>query len=557
LDRSAEAELEYREVLRTFPERASLRRGLGIALAGQKRFEEAEKEYRLAIQFDPRYALAHYNYGNLLHQLGRAEEAEAKWAEAVRLRPSLAEARVNLGLMLLDRDRLDEAEAQFRAAIKAKPSLVPAHTNLALVQRQRNDLAGAEASYRKAIRLDGRSALAHRELGLMLAQQKRYAAALPLLNRAVELDPKDAPGHEHLGTTLFMHNQVARGEAALRKAVQLDPSRDGAWFNLGDICFQQRRWAEAEKAFRAALDANPQKWEAHLNLSNVYRLRAQTNRAVEELRKALQIQPNAHLARLNLAGLLTSQGKFAETEAEDSEIVRRMPQWATGYQNQGITFALQGKWDRALAAFTRAAELGADDGSESGDEFARQRSAADRLRINEELWRTTALLRLQCGDRKGHRAACLELVKRFGTPRDRDSVIGIATVCCLAPEPDARAERILDGLTADGKGDARDFLIAKALVEHRGGRPTRAVAWLMKNPPKAKCCSYDAAAFAILALAHQQLGERGQAREALASARSTIEVKMPDTARGQTFDRTWRDWLRAMILLREAEAALK
>ena len=58
---------------------------------------------------------------------------------------------------------------------------------------------------------------------------------------------------------------------------------------------------------------------------------------------------------------------------------------------------------------------------------------------------------------------------------------------------------------------------------------------------------------ALLAMSYLRLNEQGLATRALAEAQA-IMAEMP--AAGQPLEPTWNDWLRAQVLLREAEELL-
>jgi tetratricopeptide (TPR) repeat protein len=72
-----------------------------------------------------------------------------------------------------------------------------------------------------------------------------------------------------------------------------------------------------------------------------------------------------------------------------------------------------GRWAEAAAAFTRAIEYGDDD---------------------FETWHHHLVLRLKAGDLDGYRKACAELVARFGSDGDRETVNFIAWSCALGPD---------------------------------------------------------------------------------------------------------------------------
>ena len=102
----------------------------------------------------------------------------------------------------------------------------------------------------------------------------------------------------------------------------------------------------------------------------------------------------------------------------------------------------------------------------------------------------------------------------------------------------------------------RFFVLAKALVEYRAGRPAEAVRWAERFAPAAGGNEFDALAFATLSMAQHRLGNADKARAALENAKAIVTRHMPDPATGRPFV-VWHEWLHADVLLREAEVRAK
>jgi tetratricopeptide (TPR) repeat protein len=93
LDRTPEAEAEYRKVLAAVPDDTDILYGLAEALARQQHFEEALAPLDRARHLDPKRADVEALRGRVLRALGRRDEARAAFREAARLEPGSAEAK--------------------------------------------------------------------------------------------------------------------------------------------------------------------------------------------------------------------------------------------------------------------------------------------------------------------------------------------------------------------------------------------------------------------------------------------------------------------------------
>ena len=175
LERSADAETEYRRALELQPEGNQIylaHAGLGAALAAQHRTAEALPELTLAARLNPDSAEAHFNLGTALAALGRnqdaasefaarrppgalrcrsalpagrhlerrgaSHEAAGEYAAVAQLQPGDPVAQYNLAVALARAGSLDEAIAHFTEALRLKPDFAAARQDLAMAVRQRN-----------------------------------------------------------------------------------------------------------------------------------------------------------------------------------------------------------------------------------------------------------------------------------------------------------------------------------------------------------------------------------------------------------------------------------
>jgi len=194
-----------------------------------------------------------------------------------------------------------------------------------------------------------------------------------------------------------------------------------------------------------------------------------------------------------------------------------------------------------------------------------QEAAADIARAMELepgdslRWYKAATLFLYVGDMERYRAACRDMLNHFETESEHNPMTAerTAKVCALAADSVrdfSRAEKLALGSITGTTQHAyyRQFILAKGLVDYRGGRPEQAIEWLTRFAPEAAGAHYDATAWAVLAMSHHRLGEVVQARTSLAFARAIIAEKSDDwLLRGE-----FCDWMHAEILLREAEPLL-
>jgi serine/threonine protein kinase/tetratricopeptide (TPR) repeat protein len=245
-----------------------------------------------------------------------------------------------------------------------------------------------------------------------------------------------------------------------------------------------------------------------------------------------------------LVGLLHSLGRLKEAvETREKELAIRerlvvthptVPEYAS---RLGTSCVRWGRWDQALAAFDKAAEL------EPGNHLHVYRAAA---------------LHLRAGDLAGYRRACRAMLERFVDTDQPEVAEHTAKTCLLTPNAVAdlnRALKLADRAVTgtEKKTNYRWFVLVKGLADYRAGRHADAATWLRQFAPNAGGTHWDATAFAVLATAEQGQGRGAEAQAALAKAKMIL-AKMPEPAKGQLFDAgNWHDWLHAQVLCHEAE----
>jgi Flp pilus assembly protein TadD len=179
--RDADAEVQFREVLRFHPEdtRAQILlsetlsktapRGedaaldaaghtrVGMALAGKGSLGEALGHFRAALALRPDDPEAHYNLAVALGRLGKKEESLRHFREATRIRPIDSDACKKIGLALVRLGRLTEALPRFREAIRLAPDDPEAQYNVGATLMQLGRPSEAIAHFRIAVRESGGS----------------------------------------------------------------------------------------------------------------------------------------------------------------------------------------------------------------------------------------------------------------------------------------------------------------------------------------------------------------------------------------------------------------
>jgi tetratricopeptide (TPR) repeat protein len=274
---------------------------------------------------------------------------------------------------------------------------------------------------------------------------------------------------------------------------------------LGLTLEAERKWPEAESVYREALTVSQKKGnedsEALVDLDRVVRALIAQEKFVE--------------AQQLLDGILTPA--FVAKPASMNLLVLRVN-----------VMGRRGRWQEAAADAALALE------NQPTDHYH---------------YHTLAALLAIASNRPAYEQVCKKLVTKFADSTNPYVAERIAQDCFLLPDSGADLalmDKLADKAVMAGSGtDGFPYFQAcKAMSNYRLGNFSEAVAWGEKAA-KSSAEFAQAKAYAVLAMAHWQQGERDQARAALARG----DALAP---RAEDLGESWVAWLMARISLDEA-----
>jgi TolB-like protein/Tfp pilus assembly protein PilF len=258
-----------------------------------------------------------------------------------------------------DRDLSDIFEIQDEIAASIVRELkIRLAEPLAALERPRTENLEAYEAY-----LRGRLCL--REL----TPESWTRRAIQFLEQAIELDPTYAPAHAGLATAYDQLNQfcgpesaraLARAKEEARRALDLDPTLSEAHTVLAILAMTIDRDREvARQRFERAIQANPNEARAHAWYA-IYLLyfEKQFERALETVQRAAELDPLDWTPRTLPWWVLWAQGEHESYLQQALEVTRREPDFAQAHYWAGDAYLFTGRPNEAVAAYSRAVELG-------------------------------------------------------------------------------------------------------------------------------------------------------------------------------------------------------
>jgi eukaryotic-like serine/threonine-protein kinase len=529
----AEAETTAREVLaiRTnllSPEHqyvASALNDVGWIVDGQGRFEEAEKLDREALAMrerllgkeHPEVAVSLRSIGYILRQEGKLGESDTNLNEALSIQRKLLQEDDPETLTTMDfLASTLEAEGKWPEAESIRREV------LALWRKRSGDddsqTVKALAKLGATLEAEGKWSEVETVRGEVLAVwRKRSGSAAPRMLYALR----------DLGQALEGEGKWPQAESVWRESLDGWRKRGGneekesmyTLRKLGLALEAEGKWADAESVYREALAVS----------------RKQGGNEGSEALMDLE----------RLVRALKAQKKFAEAQQRLDEVLApafvRQPPSANLVALRGDIMGRQGRWPEAATNAALLLQL-------QPDEHYNYHRLAGLLGMTR--------------NRPAYEQICQQDLTKFSETMNPYIAERVAQDCLLLPQSGVDlglVDKLADTAVTRGSGESAlpYFQACKAMSNYRLGRFPEAVDWgekVVNNstaeaPAKAK-------AYAVLAMAQWQLGQKDTARAMLAKGDPLAPSFLSASDTGDIGD-SWVAWLFARISLDEAAGLIQ
>ena len=191
----------------------------------------------------------------------------------------------------------EAAESACEQALAIDEDSAEVHVALGTLFRRHGDYQRAETEQRMALVSEPRNVEAMIELGLVLANMGKIREAEAILLKAELLQPNHWPVQDYIYT--FYRNfddQPDRYERSVKHAmrvVELNPKNSAAWNNLGTAYHSLQQYDAAKAAWDSALQLEPTR-TAYTNRGLQYFYEGHYADAAEMQLKAIKLAPNDH-----------------------------------------------------------------------------------------------------------------------------------------------------------------------------------------------------------------------------------------------------------------------
>jgi tetratricopeptide (TPR) repeat protein len=249
--------------------------------AGQ--YAEAEKDYREVLRLSPADPVAVRQLGIIYEEQGQLLAAYPLLKKAAELEPDNLEVQLKLGLTYMSAQDVKEARAAALRILDKQPTNDQALMLLAetAVAYDNEEVQKLLEGFREK---DQNRSAYHVALGILALRQKDQARAENEFKTAIKLDPKLAAAHMALGNLYWARNDLKSAEQELKAAADLSPPRSLTSVRYAEFLLKTGKNAEAKNKLDEIASKVPDYLPARIDLMRI----ACTGRGDEDCAKSVQ-----------------------------------------------------------------------------------------------------------------------------------------------------------------------------------------------------------------------------------------------------------------------------
>jgi len=195
------------------------------------------------------------------------------------------------------------------------------------------------------------------ERGNQLWRLLRFEEAIKAFEAAIKLKPSFVYlAYYGKGLALSYNGKDQEAIAAFESATKLKPDFTAAWRSLGLIYRDLKQPEKALLAIEKAIELQPKNPNLYNEKFGFLESLKQYIEAETAINKAIEINPRA--AFYNNRGVLYyKQKKWELALADYTQALKINPQYVDAYYNRGLVYSKQEKWELALADYTQALKI--------------------------------------------------------------------------------------------------------------------------------------------------------------------------------------------------------
>jgi tetratricopeptide (TPR) repeat protein len=209
----------------------------------------------------------------------------------------------------------------------------------------------------RAIELDPNHALAWENRGLVYDDLKKHDKAIADYSKAIELKPTVARIWHNRGVARAGLQQYNMAIGDYSKAIELDHTYWMAWYTRGNAHYALQQFDKATADHSKAVELDPKDARPRTNRGNAYYALQQFDKAVADYSKAIELAPNVRAPWHNRGRARLMLQQYDRAVADFTRVVQLDPKYAGAWYGRGDAYAQLGSYRHALADYEKVLQL--------------------------------------------------------------------------------------------------------------------------------------------------------------------------------------------------------
>jgi tetratricopeptide (TPR) repeat protein len=399
-NKGSEAEALIRDFVQKEPANSSAQYLLAAFLVQQQRLPEAETIFRTISQTnesEPKQRIALASFYLSTHQVDLAEKellrirgkypdditvenslaalyastnrsaaCEPLVADVLKASPDNAEALTLHGRSLIQQNRIDDAISTLLHATRADPQSAQAHYYLAVAQLQNKQPTLAQSELQSVLTLQPDFSSARILLAGIKLDSGEMKAGMSDLDRIVATKPNILEPYITRSVLQAQQGETSHAEKDLLPLLdQFPEAKDRAltYRALAWVMFNRNDYESARRFLQQSSQSQPDSPENLYLLGLTYIAEKKFDTAFMAIDHSLKTRPNWAEGYAVGGELAAIAGRKPEAEVYFQKAVSLNPQLISAWQGLGVVLSADSKYDGALDAFGRVAQLSPKSGS--------------------------------------------------------------------------------------------------------------------------------------------------------------------------------------------------
>lgn len=227
--------------------------------------------------------------------------------------------------------------------------------------REQGFFEQAISQYNKALALGGEKVDVLNEKGNTFLMMGDLENAITVFKRMTEIEANFPRAYQGLGDAYSQLGNFQEAKKNYVKVIEMEPKNVQVYHNLGSLCQEEGDVTGAHSYFTKGVQLNPKFAKNYLGLAKNYELGGQNKEGLKVYREAINQNPSLTILHITAGNFCLKHELNTEAEEIFGMAIGLNENHLHLYNRLGVALRKQGKFDQAIANYTKGIKIKNDD----------------------------------------------------------------------------------------------------------------------------------------------------------------------------------------------------